>query len=121
LGMQPGCTIIDEGLNSPLLSAYRLCERQAILVHKYYLGIEMGNDPGLARAVKSWETRYADLWRRQNHLAECQEQIGRIEEHRRQLSREIGQEIPWETAARIWIGQHAAEWRRHHEQQPQAV
>jgi hypothetical protein len=113
--------MIDEGLDSSLLSGYRLCERQAILVHKYYLGIEMGNDPGLACAIKSWESRYAEHWRRQRHLADCQEQIDKIEEHRRQLSRDIGREIGWETAARIWIGEHAAEWRRHHEQQALVV
>jgi len=111
--------MIDEGLNSPLLAAYRLCERQAIVVHKYYLGIEMGRDPGLTDAVKNWETRYAQLWRRERHLADCQEQIARIEEHRRDLSRQNGREIEWETAARLWIGQNAAEWREHHEQQHQ--
>lgn len=66
-------------LNNPLLGGYDLDERKAILVHKYYLGIEMHTDPGLQHAVESWEEHYASLWRRQHHLMDCKLQIAEIE------------------------------------------
>ncbi len=104
-------TTLDQGLTSHLLSGYRPQERQAILVHKYYLGIELGSDPGLERAIESWERRYACSWRRERHLADCQAQMQEIDEHRRQLSLRHDREVSWEHAARNWISRYAAKWR----------
>lgn len=76
----------------------------------------MHSDPGLATAVRSWETHYANLWRRKTHLCDCMEQIAEIEAHRTGMIDTLGQDISWETAAHDWITRYAAEWRRRRQQ-----
>ena len=115
--MQTYGSVIDGELAHPLLAGYDLPERKAILVHKYYLGLEMRNDPGLDCAIRSWETRYAALWRRQRHLCDCQEQIAEIEIHRTRMIELLGEPVSWEVAAHDWISQYAASWRRQHQSQ----
>jgi hypothetical protein len=114
--MQTSGTIADGDLANPLLADYDLAERKAILVHKYFLGIEMHSDPGLANAVQSWEASYAMLWRRQTHLCDCMDQIAEIELHRTRLMDALGRNISWETAAHDWITRYAADWRRRRQQ-----
>ncbi len=109
--------IMQDELSSPLLTHYRPSERRAILDHKYYLGIEWGFDPGLERALESWEGGVAELWRHQQQLADCRAQMEEIERHRHNLAQQAGQEIGWEQAAHEWIAHHAAEWRRWRESQ----
>jgi len=108
-------TAVDQGLTSPLLSGYQPGEQRAILVHKYYLGIELGHNPGLERAIENWECRYACRWRREQHLDDCQAQMHEIDEHRRHLCSRSGREVSWEHAARNWISRYAAKWRACHE------
>ena len=47
-------------MEDPILRGYPMLERKAILVHKYFLGLEMHQDPGVERAMRSWEIRYAN-------------------------------------------------------------
>ena len=103
--------MVEQGMDHPILSGYPVVERKAIFVHKYYLGLEMHDDPGVERAVASWETCFAIGWRRQQHLEACQEQIAEIEIHRNELAQQTGTAIPWEMAARDWIARYAADWR----------
>ena len=107
-------TTTEEGLDSPLLRCYSFDERQAILVHKYYLGIEAGYDPGLSHAIASWESRFATDWRRRRHLDDCRQQMREIAAHRSGLIRQSGRDVSWEHAARDWIVRHASTWRDHH-------
>jgi hypothetical protein len=104
-------------LNSPLLQPYPLEERQAILVHKYFLGIEMGRDPGLDCALRSWEARVAMHWRHQRLKEDCLAQLREIDAHRQLLCMQRGQNTGWEEAARDWVTNHAAAWRANHERQ----
>lgn len=108
---------MNRELNSEPLLGFPLEERQAILVHKYFLGIEMGRDPGLECAIRSWEARVALSWRREHLRAECQAQLEEIERHRFWLCAQRNENVSWETAAHDWVVHHAAEWRRRHEQQ----
>ena len=113
--MADGWTATQGELIHPALAGYSARERRAILVHKYFLGIEMNCDPGLDRAIESWEHRYGCQWRREQHLSDCKEQMDQIDRHRRQLARRAGCDIPWEQAAHHWITRHAAQWRAAHE------
>jgi hypothetical protein len=113
----PNCgTFTDGDLNSPLLAGYDLAERKAILVHKYFLGIEHRCDPGLGNAVASWEDHYAALWRKQTHLSDCMDQIAEIELHRSGMISMLGQPVSWEAAAHDWITRFAAQWRQGRQQ-----
>ena len=98
-------------LASPQLAGYDLPEQYAVLDHKYFLGIEMGFDPGLHCAIASWEAHHALCWRRQRHQADIQAQLAEIELHRQWLADINDCEVSWEAAARDWIGGHAEQWR----------
>jgi len=100
-----------------LLAGYDPGERFAILEHKYFLGIEMGFDPGVQCAVTSWEAGYAVQWRQERQQADCRAQMAEIEGHRRYLSRLGGREVSGETAARHWIAHYAAGWRAQRDRQ----
>ncbi len=99
------------GLKSPLLLHYGLSERQAIIVHKYFLGIELDSDPGLMVAIDNWERYHAGRWRSEQHLDNCRAQMAEIELHRQELSRRRGRDVNWEAAAREWITAFAGKWR----------
>lgn len=107
---------MDEQMTDPLLARYSPSERRAILVHKYFLGIELGYDPGVGCAITSWESRVANCWRRERQIADCTLQLTEMEQHQRQLCQKAGEEIPFDTAARDWIRNHAADWRRRREE-----
>ncbi|NLF29286.1 MAG: hypothetical protein GX591_00195 [Planctomycetes bacterium] len=94
------------------LTSYDPVERGAILDHKYFLGIEMGFDPGLLCAIESWEARYAADWRRRRLAADWAAQWIEIERYRDELARSGHREITLEDAARGWIASYAADWRR---------
>lgn len=108
---------MHEEIASPLLAGYRPSERRAIIVHKYFLGTELGYDPGLRAAVDSWESRFANRWRRQRQIADCQAQIREIQRHRQHLCDACGQGVDWDAAARDWISHFASHWRSLREQQ----
>lgn len=99
-------------LDNPELAPYELAERRAILVHKYYLGIELGYDPGMRCAVASWEVKHALRWRTARQHVHCEAQMAEIEHHRRFLTEREGHTVSWESAARDWIQNYAAAWRR---------
>jgi len=94
------------------LAHYDPVERDAILDHKYFLGIEMGFDPGVLCAIESWEARYAAQWRRRRLASDWAAQCVEIERYRGELARNGHAEISLEDAARGWIASHADEWRR---------
>ena len=94
------------------LAHYDPSERDAILDHKYFLGIEMGFDPGLICAIESWEAHYAAEWRRRRLVADWVAQCAEIERYRADLARKGHGEITLEDAARGWIASYAAAWRR---------
>ena len=99
-----------------MLGPYGVSERRAILVHKYYLGTQLGYDPGLGQAVTSWESRVAGHWRRERQIADCQAQLSEIERHREMLIRQRRADISMEEAGRDWILRFAAEWRKRREE-----
>ncbi len=106
----------DQGeLANPMLAVYEMPERRAILVHKYFLGIELACDPGIQAAIYSWERRCARQWRSERQMTDAHEQIVHIDEHRRLLNDKAGEEVSWESAAHDWITNHAAGWRVHRE------
>lgn len=98
-------------LDDPLLRPYPPSERRAIVVHKYFLGLDSDRDPGLATAIESWEQRHARDWRRRKKRREVEAQIAEIEKHKFYMSRRAGRDVGWEAAARDWISKHAAAWR----------
>ena len=94
------------------LAHYDPSERDAILDHKYFLGIEMGFDPGLLCAIESWEAHHAAAWRRRRLASDWAAQCVEIERYRDELTRTGRREISLEDAARGWIASYAAQWRR---------
>lgn len=112
------CSNTDRDLLSdPLLHSFPPSERRAILVHKYFLGIENGSDPGLAHAVASWERKHARAWRETKMESDFQAQLCEIEKHRHYLSEGAGHDVGWEFALRDWMREHAHGWREWWEQQ----
>ena len=103
-------------LTSPELAGYDLPEQYAILEHKYFLGIEMGFDPGLLVAIDSWESCHAACWRHQRYQADIQAQLAEIEQHRQWLADVNDCDVTWEAAARDWIVLHADRWRQNRQQ-----
>jgi hypothetical protein len=93
------------------VSQYRPSEFRAILVHKYYLGIERGYDPSFEEAVRSWESNHADDWRSQKMRRDVQAQISEIEAYRDRISRDRGVEVSWEGAAKEWVNTREEKWR----------
>ncbi len=90
----------------PLLESFNSCERHAILVHKYFLGLEWGKDPGLEEAIEHWQQYYEVAWLNRVHRRAMERQIGEIREHQAEHN------LDFEAAAQKWIGQYAAEWRQ---------
>jgi hypothetical protein len=107
-------------LEDPLLGNYPPSERRAILVHRYFLGIEWGYDPGTEAAVASWEAHVASIWRRTKLRRDTQEQLRHIARHQAFLSEAQGRAIDWNEAAADWARKHAAAWRESWEQTPEA-
>jgi hypothetical protein len=105
-------------LSDPILTHYSPSERRAILVHRYFLGIEMRRQPSLSDTVRSWETTFARPWRRQKALRDVAAQLREIEHHKYHLSEKAGRDIGWEAAAVDWIQTHACAWRNWWESQP---
>src|SRR5262245_56502161 len=68
-------------LCDPVLDHYSPSERRAILVHRYFLGIELRQQPSLADTVRSWETSFARPWRREKALRDVAAQLREIEQH----------------------------------------
>ncbi len=93
------------------VNQYRPSEYRAILVHKYYLGIECGHDPTLEEAVESWETNHADGWRNQKMRRDVEAQIREIDKYCDRISRQRGVEVCWEDAAKEWVSTREAKWR----------
>jgi hypothetical protein len=102
------------------MSKYLPSERRAILVHRYFLGIEWGRDPGLDATIRSWEDRIAPPWREKKMRADRIAQMSEIDRHRTELSESRGIEIGWEEAIADWARHHAADWRQHWEASPAA-
>ena len=105
-------------LNDPLLVDYPPSERRAILVHRYYLGIELKKEPALSVAIRSWEDNHARPWRRKKTRNDVKAQLKEIQRHKDYLSQKTGEEVGWEEAASDWIRCHAEEWRDWWENQP---
>ncbi|NOX58471.1 MAG: hypothetical protein GXP29_06390 [Planctomycetes bacterium] len=95
----------------PQLNEYRPSEHRAILVHKYYLGIERGCDPTFEQAVESWEAHHATGWRGSKMRRDVEAQFKEIEKHRERMSSNNGESPSWEHAAREWIETQEASWR----------
>jgi hypothetical protein len=103
------------------LSEYPRSERRAILVHRYYLGIEQKRDPSLADTIASWESRFAQEWRRKKAMLDLRAQLKEIERHKYLLSEGQNRDVGWEEAAKDWILTHASAWRDWWESQPQST
>ncbi len=97
---------------NPALSRYLPSERRAILVHRYFLGIERGADPGLVAAIESWESGVADEWRRKKMHADRVAQMTEIDRYRSELSAIQGREVDWNEAVWHWAQHRAEQWRQ---------
>ncbi len=100
------------------LRRYSPSEQRAILVHRYFLGIEHGREPTITETIASWETRFARQWRRKKAARDLGAQLKEIERHKYHLSEKAGKDVGWETAAKDWISHHASAWREWWENQP---
>lgn len=105
-------------LTDPLLKRYCPSEARAILIHRYYLGLELKREPTLEDTIASWEARFARPWRREKALCDVAAQIREIERHKYHMSEQAGQDVGFETAAADWIRSHAKTWRDWWESQP---
>ncbi len=101
---------------NPLLDAYWPSERRAIIVHKYYLGLERGYDPSLAEAIESWEERFAARWRERKLRHDAEVQLREIEAYRERLCQEHSRDVDFNEAARNWIEHYEATWRERWEE-----
>ncbi|UCG15653.1 MAG: hypothetical protein JSV19_10205 [Phycisphaerales bacterium] len=106
--------------NDPLLAKYLPSERRAILVHRYFLGIERQCDPGLPAAIESWEAGVAVVWRQKKMHGDRVAQMSEIDRHRSFLSSVRGREVGWDEAVSDWVRKHAEDWRRSWEESPAA-
>ena len=104
----------------PLLAKYLPSERRAILVHRYFLGIERQCDPGLPDAIESWEAGVAVVWRQKKMHGDRVAQMSEIDRHRSFLSSVHGREVGWDEAVSDWVREHAEDWRRSWEESPAA-
>ena len=111
---------LEQILNDPLLRDYCPSERRAILVHRYFLGLEIERSPGLAEAIDSWEQRVAKGWRREKMRRDAEAQLFEIEKHKYFLSKQAGCDVGWDVAAHDWITQHAPAWRAWWEKLPES-
>jgi hypothetical protein len=93
------------------LDEYSPSERRAILVHRYFLGIEYRREPSIQETIASWEARFARNWRRTKVMKDLSAQLREIERHKFFLSEKAGYDIGWESAAKDWIQAHAGAWR----------
>jgi hypothetical protein len=100
------------------LRDYPLSEQRAILVHRYFLGIEWKREPSLADTLASWEARFAQEWRRKKAMLDVAAQLKEIERHKYLMSERNARDVGWEEAAKDWIITHAGAWRDWWERQP---
>lgn len=98
-------------MSHPLLTNYPPSEQRAIWTHLYFLGTETGREPALAEAIQSWETHFAQRWRREKALRDVEAQLQEINRHKYLLSEKAGRDVGWEAAASDWIKTHASAWR----------
>jgi len=91
---------------------YDAAESQAIEEHKYFLGVERHQDPGLDAAVESWERHYASRWRSERMRRDAEEQVRAIEAYRRSMSERHRREVSFAEAAHEWVERFGEEWRR---------
>lgn len=100
------------------LKGFSPSEGRAILVHRYYLGLEYNKEPSLKETIASWEKRFATAWRKKKIDKDLRAQLKEIERHKYFLSEKAGVDVGWEAAARDWIKIHASAWREWWERQP---
>ena len=103
-------------VDDPRLASYWPSERRAIIVHKYFLGVERGYGPTLEEAIASWEERHAHTWRCEKMRRDAEAQLALIERHREQLAREANRPVSFAEAARDWVQCHERAWRTAWEQ-----
>lgn len=102
----------DEENLRRIYQTYSVSEQRAVLVHKYFLGIDLRRETTLTDAVRSWETRFASGWRKEKVTRDLEAQLREIERHKYFLSQKAGREVGWEEAAADWIKHHAGAWRQ---------
>lgn len=98
-------------LSHPLLTRYWPSERRAILVHKYFMGLERSCDPAIEEVLESWEENFAHAWRCEKMKRDAQAQLAEIDAHRSEMAAEAGRSITFEEAARDWVYHHEHKWR----------
>jgi hypothetical protein len=103
-------------LDSRELARFWPSERRAILVHKYYLGVERGYDPSIREAIESWEAYYASTWRETKLRHDAEVQLAEIESFRLQRCDELRREVDFAQAAKEWVENHEPAWRRNWEE-----
>ena len=124
--METVCQPVDRSQHEPEYFAHspltRYCpsERRAILVHRYFLSVDLQREASLDETTRSWESGPGMLWRREKMRRDRQQQIKEIEKHKYFLSMRCGYDIGWEAAANDWIANHAAAWRDWWEQQKES-
>jgi len=103
-------------LQRPRLSCYWPSEQRAIIVHKYFLGIERGTDPSIEDAIESWEERHAHDWRCAKMRRDAEAQLAQIDAHRDRMSRDLNRPVSFSEAARDWVHNYESNWRTRWEQ-----
>jgi hypothetical protein len=114
--MQTGAKTMGRALPD-FRNRYSPAERKAIIDHKYLLGIDMHCDPGLGKAVESWERNYALQWRSQQMRHDAEAQIAEIESYRHELMLRLGREVDFNEAARQWVDRWGEAWRRQRDEE----
>ena len=107
-------------LSHPLVTSYWPSEQRAMLVHRWYLSIELKRQATVEETVQSWEKGPSKPWRKQKMLRDAEEQIRLIEKHKYLMSERCGHDVGIETAALDWVRNHAAAWRASWENRPDA-
>jgi len=106
--------------SDPRFDGYWPSERRAILVHRFYLGIESKRWVSIPEAIASWESGPGCIWRATKAKRDGEHQRAEIARHKWILSKHSGRDVGWDCAAEDWVVHHAAAWRRWWEQQPEA-
>lgn len=87
------------------LKSFSPCEYQAILVHKYFLGIQWHKDPTLSEAIDDWKKHYANEWQSRIHRKATKRQLAEIQRY------QFAHQLDFKVAAKEWIAKYAEQWR----------
>lgn len=107
-------------LQHPLVRPFWPSERRAMLVHRFFLSMELRRQAAVEEVVASWERGAGSDWRRAKMRRDCEAQSREILVHKWHMSQTLGRDVGEDVAAKDWIDRHAKAWREWWEGLPES-